>query len=1062
MLTRESGWHFNLRGNLIALAVLLLVLQFSVISPVFSTTALKSTQDSDSPPTFQLTDAEKQWIQSNPDVSFTDDSNGLPGQYVEKTDYWLMAQIVAGLLFLLVLILLWNHKLRREIAMRIKAEADLDRSNTRFRSIFEGTDAISIQGYDKNRRVIYWNPASEKLYGYSAEEAIGKQLEDLIIPDEMREPVISGIAAWIAGGPAVPSSELTLCRADGSSVNVYSSYILTQGANDQPEMYCIDIDLTSSKQAEAEAHQRDLVIDSVFQVLPDFFFLMDMDGTIQDYRAQEASSLYVPPEAFLGKRMQDLLPPEVADQFEENIDLVIQGESLATYEYALEIDDGLRQFEARLTLMPGREQLVAIVRDITEKKQIESERDGLLHVSGERLKELRCMFGLAESIRTSSSLIQIFEKAVELIPQGWQYPEITCARLHFEQQEYVSEQFQETRWKQSADIVVAGNLLGTIEVFYLQECPERDEGPFLKEERELLNGLANTLSEAVRHVQSDKDREKTEHQLRHAKKMDAIGQLTGGIAHDFNNILGVILGNLTLLKPDVSGIESARKRVITIEKSAQRAANLTKQLLGFSRQQTAEVTHADINRVIGGMESLIARTVTPAIEVENKFADDLWLTRIDAGDFQDALLNLIINARDAMPNSGHLILETRNFTMDVNYCSQNEGAIPGDYVELSVIDSGEGIAAEYQDYIFDPFFTTKTQGKGTGLGLAMVFGFVKRSDGYIKVYSEKGSGSTFRIYLPRAEGEEQRSLDITEKLSVPPRGNETILVVDDEEGLLELARDFLLELGYQVVTATKGTEALECLKREPAIDLLFSDVVMPGGISGYELAEQAVTMQPGIKVLLTSGYTGKAAISGDQTRAETNVLVKPYTQLDMASRIREILGAVKLVDSERVDQKSESTQSKAPSSEWSDDLSVGIDAMDEDHKMLFGLLQRCLEVMAEGAAQEKITAIVKELRDSAQYHFGREEAVMAACDYPGLANHIQVHKFLLKEVGKMQMKVIRNKLDCNALGVLLTSWLVDHIQGMDHAYMTYCQGKGARIEQALKLLGAEEEKEGGT
>ncbi len=446
--------------------------------------------------------------------------------------------------------------------------------------------------------------------------------------------------------------------------------------------------------------------------------------------------------------------------------------------------------------------------------------------------------------------------------------------------------------------------------------------------------------------------------------MDAIGQLTGGIAHDFNNILGVILGNLTLLKPDVSSIESAQKRVITIEKSAQRAADLTKQLLGFSRQQTAEVTHADINRVIGGMESLIARTVTPAVEVEHKFADDLWLTRIDVGDFQDALINLILNARDAMPNGGYLMLKTCNFTMDASYCRQNEGAIPGDYVELSVIDSGVGISTDHQDYIFDPFFTTKTQGKGTGLGLAMVFGFVKRSDGYIKVYSEEGSGSTFRIYLPKAMDEEQHSIDFTEKPLVPSLGNETILVVDDEVGLLELARDFLLELGYQVVTATNGTEALECLKREPAIDLLFSDVVMPGGISGYKLAKQAVTMLPDIKVLFTSGHTGRAAISGDQTCFKTDVLVKPYTQLDMASRIREVLGAVKLADSERIDNKQELTQLKIPSDEWSDDLSVGIAAMDEDHKVLFGLLQHCLEVMTEGATQEKITAIVKELRDA--------------------------------------------------------------------------------------------------
>ncbi len=390
------------------------------------------------------------------------------------------------------------------------------------------------------------------------------------------------------------------------------------------------------------------------------------------------------------------------------------------------------------------------------------------------------------------------------------------------------------------------------------------------------------------------DLKKQEEQVRRSQKMDVIGQLAGGIAHDFNNVLTIIMGNLELLKRQVADNDKTLKRVESIGKAGQRAVDLTKQLLSFSRNQPTVKTVTDINQLINEMESLIVRAVTPEVKVVAQYADNLWLTQIDPGNFEDSLLNLCINARDAMAGHGHLAIETRNVTLDTNYCRQNPGITAGDYVELTVSDNGVGIAQELQERIFEPFYTTKEQGKGTGLGLAMVFGFVKRSRGHIKCYSEVGVGTTFHLYLPRAEGETKQSEQNGGQAEPLPHGTESILVVDDESDLVELARDFLAALGYKVYVASDGKQALEILAKEQTIDLLFSDVVMPGGLNGYQLAEQATTLlknagHPELKVLLTSGYTGKAVFHDEQELFQASLLGKPYNQAELAIRVREIL-----------------------------------------------------------------------------------------------------------------------------------------------------------------------------
>jgi PAS domain S-box-containing protein len=382
----------------------------------------------------------------------------------------------------------------------------------------------------------------------------------------------------------------------------------------------------------------------------------------------------------------------------------------------------------------------------------------------------------------------------------------------------------------------------------------------------------------------------TEEALRRSQKMDAVGQLTGGVAHDFNNIMGIILGNVELLELLNITDENILKRIEPIKITAQRAAKLTKQLLAFSRRKAEQLLTTNINQQLTSMNSLIVRSITPEIEVTYLLADDLWLTKIDLGDFQDSILNMVINARDAMNSSGHLTIESSNCHLDEKYCMHNPEVKTGDYVQLIISDNGEGMTFEQQQHIFEPFYTTKAEDSGTGLGLAMVFGFVERSKGYIKVYSEQGIGTTFRIYLPRVDKNEkiQTIVDEQDKDSLP-KGNEMILVVDDEQGLRDLACDSLRMLGYTILVANNGKKALEVLAQNPSINLLFTDVVMPGGVNGYELAEIAEEAHPNLKILLTSGYTQKAMARNGQARFDKKLLSKPYTRQQLANRIRELL-----------------------------------------------------------------------------------------------------------------------------------------------------------------------------
>lgn len=380
-----------------------------------------------------------------------------------------------------------------------------------------------------------------------------------------------------------------------------------------------------------------------------------------------------------------------------------------------------------------------------------------------------------------------------------------------------------------------------------------------------------------------------EEKLRRSQKLESIGQLSGGIAHDFNNQLGIVIGYLDFLDALFEEDEKPHKWVETATKATLRCIDLTRQLLAFSRHQPKETTTVDLNNVFNELKIMISRSVTPEVDVQYFLNEDLWLTEINTGEFQDTVLNLVLNAHDAMPKGGKLIIETANVCLDKEQDDFDLDADIGDYVLLVVSDTGSGMSKETQEQVFEPFYTTKPKGKGTGLGMSMVYGFIKRYKGHIKIYSELNVGTTFRLYLPRSAASSPESTPEPERKSIAPKGRESILIVDDEVDLLQLADQYLTELGYTTKKAINAMEAMKILKGNEKFDLLLSDVVMPGGMNGYELAEQATKLDPELKVLLTSGFTSRTLVQSDLSRFSDNLLSKPYRRTDIAERVRLVL-----------------------------------------------------------------------------------------------------------------------------------------------------------------------------
>ncbi len=470
----------------------------------------------------------------------------------------------------------------------------------------------------------------------------------------------------------------------------------------------------------------------------------------------------------------------------------------------------------------------------------------------------------------------------------------TCKQLFGERHDIGSEDWQETYHRFRSDGItpipaeetpigraMRGENFDNVELTFLRQG-ETQSINIIASGRAIVDASGNREGAVIvyRNVTALKE---TEHQLRQAQKMDAVGQLTGGVAHDFNNILTVIAGAIENLADGVTDRPQLAAIAEMIDEAARRGADLTGQLLAFARRQPLQPRKIDVNALVADAAKLLRPTLGEQIKIEAMLNEDAWPAIVDPSQLTSALINLAVNGRDAMKDGGKLTFKTRNVALDEAYASQNADAAPGSYVMIAVSDTGSGIPAAIRDRVFDPFFTTKGVGKGTGLGLSMVYGFVKQSGGHVKIYSEEGLGTTVRLYLPRADRVDREAVaDAAPAIG----GNESILVVEDDELLRAYVMMNLASLGYSAVPAANAGEAIALLSAGKAFDLLFTDVIMSGDMNGRQLADELVRRQPSLKVLFTSGYTADAIVHHGVLDPGVLLLGKPYRKAELARMLR--------------------------------------------------------------------------------------------------------------------------------------------------------------------------------
>jgi signal transduction histidine kinase len=449
--------------------------------------------------------------------------------------------------------------------------------------------------------------------------------------------------------------------------------------------------------------------------------------------------------------------------------------------------------------------------------------------------------------------------------------------------------WQSWAWSRAALPALAALGFIAITLFAVRQARAEARDKLALEQAQVALSLAN---EELRNQIAS--REAAEGQLRQLQKMEAIGQLTGGLAHDFNNMLSIVIGSLDAVRRRMARGQTADigRFLDAAMEGAQRAATLTQRLLAFARRQPLAPAVIDVNRFVSDLSDLLRRTLTEAVQLEIVLGGGIWKTFVDGNQLENALLNLAINARDAMPDGGKLTIETANASLDADYAARHPGVPAGQYVLVAVSDTGIGMSEETIAKAFEPFFTTKPVGMGTGLGLSQVYGFVRQSAGHVKIYSEPGQGTTVKLYLPRHYGTGESSRERVEEAASLPAGSpsETILVVEDEAMVRHLAVESLRELGYSVLEAESGAAALRIVAERDGIDLIFTDIVMPE-INGRQLAEQAVQIRPGIKVLFTTGYTRNAVVHNGVLDPGVKMLTKPYSLEQLSQSVRDALGS---------------------------------------------------------------------------------------------------------------------------------------------------------------------------
>jgi PAS domain S-box-containing protein len=835
-----------------------------------------------------------------------------------------LALVAASVLALLLLLATVYYMFHKDLEERLRVRGHLQESEGQLRSVLEAAP-VGVMGVDTRGRILLANEHVETIFGYGRGELIGSAV-DLLLPEQMRGKH-PGQRKDYAANPvtrAMGAGRLLLARRkDGSEFPVEIGLSSVQ-TNSGRMIIAILEDVTESKRMQTELMHTNAVLDSIVENIPAAIYLKDA-RTLKFVRVNRTVEQQTgfPRSEILGRTIHDIISPQDEELFLESDRQAIESGALVDIpdEPMHTRDHGLRYMHTKKVPIAGPDgrpaYLLGVSEDITEHKMMEEEllrakdcleqrvleRTAELHEANlDMVRQMQENRRNLEALRESQQKLALHIEQTPLAAIEW--------NLNYEVMEWnpaAEKVFGYTRDEalgRHAGFIVPAPVRPHTEGV-LQQLVERSGGTrstnenLTKDGRTILCEWYNTpLVDkdgkviGVASLASDiSEYRQLEDQLRQSQRMEAVGQLAGGVAHDFNNLLNVILGYCDLVIDAMPAVDPQRTRVEHIRSSGQRAAALTRQLLAFSRKQVLEPRIVNLNDILHAMSHLLPRLITENIELQTKSTAGLHLTKVDPSQMEQVILNLVINARDAMPDGGTLLLSTFNVTQDALAAQSQYPSEPGDYVELCVSDSGTGMDAATQARIFEPFFTTKEPGKGTGLGLSTVYGIVKQSGGYITVQSELGKGTTFCVFLPRTkESEQSPELPVGESIrQKEARATETILLVEDDETLQELTTEFLASRGYHVLSAGNGAQALSlAASHKGVIHLVLSDVIMPG-MSGPALVEKLSAMRPGVKALFVSGYTRDAIVQDGNLSPGLEFLQKPYRLADLAQKVRGIL-----------------------------------------------------------------------------------------------------------------------------------------------------------------------------
>jgi PAS domain S-box-containing protein len=772
-----------------------------------------------------------------------------------------------------------------DLTERERSEREVRETAARLKALVE-TAVDGVIMIDAVGEVLMFNPACEKLFGFSAREVIGRNVK-MLMPAPYRDEHDhyldnfhrTGVKKIIGSG-----REVTGKRRDGTT---FPMGLSVGEARQEGQSIFVGIvhDLTERTRADQAVRDSERSFRLLVEGVTDYaIYMLDLEGRVTSWNSgAQRIKQYAAPE-ILGRHFREFYVEEERRNGEPERNLeVVRREGRYEAEAWRVRKDG-SQFWANVVMDPIRNEqgqllgYAKITRDITERRRAEQ----VIREAGVRINTLVETAVDGVILIDARGHIQTFNPACEKL-FGYSAREVVGQNVKMlmpapyrnEHDQYLGN-YQSTGERKIIGIgreVKGQRKDGTVFPMDLSVGEAKQDG------ESVFVGIIHDLTE----------RKHTEEQLIQAQKMEAVGQLSGGIAHDFNNLLTVIVGNAEFLSEELKSRYDLQKLADTIVQAGERGAELTQRLLAYGRRQTLNPVDIDCNNLVSGMRKLMQRTLSEEIEIRVTLDPDLEAAFADAGQLENAILNLAINAKDAMPNGGTISISTANMNLDERYSEQHPEVHPGHYVMIAITDDGHGMPAEVLNRVFEPFYTTKDVGKGSGLGLSMVYGFVKQSNGHVAIYSEPGLGTTVRIYLPSTSMPVTRSPHLAPEIPAANLGQETVLVAEDDPFVRAYAVTCLESFGYRVIEAVDGRDALNKLAGGASADLLFTDVVMPGGINGWELAETARRMQPELKVLLTSGYALEALAERGRLPVGAVVLNKPYRKADLAKRVREAL-----------------------------------------------------------------------------------------------------------------------------------------------------------------------------